>query len=95
MSEWGTAIAALLTLIGWGLNQWLVGAPARKKEAEDEAIQQGRADISGGNVAGVNSRLNGLLPFGDMPTTGASTNSTERQHSDEDTAKRINNVLNS
>lgn len=93
MSEWGAAIAALLTLIGWGVKQWLTGAPERKKEAEDDERQKTRNAISSGDVVAANSVVDRLLPTDGMPTTGTTSDSPERQHSDASIAERLNNVL--
>lgn len=54
-------ITAALGVIAILLEMWVQNNPQRKKEAEDAAILQGRADIVSGNVGAVESRVDGLL----------------------------------
>lgn len=55
--EWGALIAGLVTIAGLLLKTWLSSAPARQKEAENEAIQKGRTDLGNGNIDAIESRI--------------------------------------
>lgn len=58
--EWGAVIAGLVTIAGLLVKAWLTSAPERQKEAENEAIQKGRADLVDGNVDAIESRIDRL-----------------------------------
>lgn len=91
---WGAAIASICALLLPLLQLWLSKSPERKKEAQNEAIQDGRKAIVEGDVAGVNSRVDRLLPSGDMPTEAARLpTGASGQHSDANIAQRLNDVL--
>jgi len=86
-------ITSVLTLIGLLLKIWVANQPKRDQEAKDAEIQRTRAAIATGDDATVNTTLDGLLSGGGMPTEGTASDSATGQHSDTDTAKRINDVL--
>ncbi len=69
--EWGPIITGALSIIGLLLKAWFDGAPKRKTEAADAAIQQGRKDIVDGNVDAVSERLDRLLSVDQLPGDSA------------------------
>jgi type II secretory pathway pseudopilin PulG len=87
-----TVIGSVLLVL---LKSWQDASPERKKEAQNADTQALRNAIASSDIPAVNNVLNGLLSDVSLPTTGTASDSSERQHSDESIAQRINDVLKS
>ena len=90
-----TILSILAYLIPWLIEVYQTGAPARTQEAKDAEIQKLRVAIPVGDVVAVNAAFDKLLSNGSLPATSGTADSSGRQHSDADTAKYLNDVLNS
>lgn len=79
--DWAAAATALFTLVAMVLEAVAAAAPARKKEAADDAKNDLRTAIASGDVAAVGIAIDGVQQSSpsDTPVLG----------SDEDTARRI------
>lgn len=83
--EWGAAATALFTVVLAVFKWWQSNQPKRDKEAEYEAIQQGRADIANDDYDAVNARIDRLL--------SQQGNHVAGQPGREVTAERISAIL--
>ena len=63
--------------------------PQRAKDAQNEAIQQGRLDIANGDVAAVNGRIDRVLS---VPEQTGSTDSASGQHDSGDLLRRTQSI---
>ena len=67
---WMAAITAILSIIAILLEAWAKNSPTREKEEKDDAIEQGRRDLSEGNVDAVAARIDRLLRSEDDRAAG-------------------------
>ena len=91
--DWIGLLTGIASIFAALIKIWMDNAPERAKEAANATIQNGRNDVLEGNVAMVNITLDGLLSSVSLPTTGATSDSATGQHSDENIATDIGDLL--
>ena len=93
---WVSILSIVAYLVPFLLGAWQASRPETIRKARDAEIQKGRLDVANLNVAPVNAAFDRLLSDGSLPAKRtADAGGIGRQHSDADTTKYLNDVLNS
>ena len=88
--EWGPLLLAIISLASVLVKTWQDGAPQRAEGERNAEINQGRADISTGNVGAVSIRIDGVQSV----QTGTAAGNPEGLSNDSDTARRLAAITN-